>query len=209
MAWQAIVGAAAGGVLSGLISARGERDTNELSAEEAQRNRDFQERMSNTAVQRRMADMRAAGINPLLAARHEASTPSGSMAAFGNPGAAFAEGFQRVAGTALQATRQPAEIARLEAETAKLEQEVENLKATYQLTEEQTENVRQLTLQAWERTNNLKKEGQRIDYQNIANAIITEFKQEHPSLTVLQSFGVDGGTLSDFLKSAVQGATRR
>lgn len=54
---------------------------NAWSAEQAQKQMDFQERMSNTAIQRQIADLKAAGINPILSARlGGASTPQGSMA---------------------------------------------------------------------------------------------------------------------------------
>ncbi len=78
------VGGTIGGALlgGGLDFLGGERKMS-FESREAQKMRDYQTDMSNTSVQRRMADMRAAGINPIMAAgtggmSGGASTPSGA-----------------------------------------------------------------------------------------------------------------------------------
>lgn len=64
------------------LSKIGQDAANAENAEQAQLNRDFQERMSNTSYQRARADLEAAGFNPMLAvSQGGASSPSGSSAA--------------------------------------------------------------------------------------------------------------------------------
>ena len=73
-----------GSAIGGLFGYKGQKDTNVASAVQAQKQMDFQREMSNTAVQRRMADLKKAGINPILAGSKEASSPAGQQAPVGN-----------------------------------------------------------------------------------------------------------------------------
>ena len=59
--------------------------TRKFNAAEAQKLRDWQERLSNTSYQRAMADMMKAGLNPILAFQQGGATvPSGSSASANN-----------------------------------------------------------------------------------------------------------------------------
>ena len=73
-----------GSAIGGFLGYKGQKDTNVASAQQAQKQMDFQREMSNTAVQRRMADLKKAGINPIIAGSKEASSPAGQQAPVGN-----------------------------------------------------------------------------------------------------------------------------
>lgn len=63
-----------------------EQQANEFNADEAQKQRDWEEYMSSTAYQRQVKDMQAAGINPAMAMNaNGASTPSGVSASSVSP----------------------------------------------------------------------------------------------------------------------------
>lgn len=136
----AMAGVAGGGAIS---SALGASAANAQNLDIANNQMNFQERMSNTAHQREVADLRAAGLNPILSAGGGgASAPSGASATMLNE----APDFSSAINSAIQAKTASANLDLMEQQKNLTQQNVSKTTEETTMAEKQAEHAIKMQL---------------------------------------------------------------
>lgn len=122
-----IWGALGSAAISAVGNYLGSSSSAKRSAKEAKKNRQWQEQMSNTSYQRATTDLKAAGLNPMLAySQGGAGTPSGAVGTvpdMGDIGSDAVGAYQSSSANRAQRALAAANVTNIQADTLKKEEE--------------------------------------------------------------------------------------
>lgn len=191
-------------LLSGLVSSAGQLYANQQNLAQSNKWNSEQIDLANTAHQREILDLAAAGLNPVLSASSSGSAvPQLSGADIANPGEGVSRGISSAA--RLRALEVPAAQAKINVDTATAENlkvQNDNLKAQTDLIHAQTELYKKGDPETWvDKAYDTARRWHEAGLDNLENSPL------NPSLNsagefLRQSFGVGGsdGSVPDDIK---------
>jgi len=160
--------------------------SNVVNAKMAAKNRKFQANMSNTAHQREVADLRKAGLNPILSAKlGGASTPPGNVATMENSAKAGVEAYN-------QTKLIKEQVNNIRADT--------NLKTSQaRLAENNIDLMVQNMIKIQQETKNLQSTNKSVDMENVLRQMDVDMFTDAELLKNAKTLGVDTNTLKNLL----------
>lgn len=200
--FSSLAGAVAGPLIGGAFGLLGGERRNLAAASAADRQMEFQKEMFKHRYQYQMADMRKAGLNPILAySQGPPSAPTGASYDPVNVAEPLAKGIDSAVTSGLAAFRLNTEVKKLQAEVDKAEADAEKARAEAGLRKEETKTE---PIRRWLMDNQADQahSGARLADQNRMIAEIQE-KQAWQQLTIMEKEAIIAGIEAGFYESSI------